>query len=323
MNSIDSGVTDAIWRRFRSGPATKWESTFRNAVLMFSDQQLVTGIAILASGYAQLPCGLSSFHWQMIVYLAWFSSLTHLTTLTVLRQFFRDNPTARLWRVTIMLLMATMLGIALLPTGDALWFSFNSLDYSGIGLPALCYFRRLVAHTPGPKFDFKSPQAWSMVISVVVLFLSYLMRLIKLSVRATAFTRLWIRSKPSRILRNALDDSSRRTNGAHMVIYWRVKQLVLETVYVFLRASFDIYESTLWEVNDFLDISQVQWYSCFADSMASFCPHLGYKQPLSHTKSHEWRREKPFWRELLGLRADVPGDTACITDLKHWGKLLR
>ena len=290
MNGIDRGVTDAIWRRSRSRPTTKWESTFRNAVLMFSDQQLVTGIGILASGYAQLSCGLSSFHWQIIVYLAWFSSLTHLTTLTVLRQYFRDNPTARLWRATIMLLMVTMLGIALLPTGDALWFRLNYGGDPSMSLPALCYFRRLVAHIPGPKFDFRTLQAWSMFISVAVLFLSYLTRLVKLSVRATAFTRLWIRSKPSKILRSALDDSSRRVNGAHMVIYWRLKQLVLETVYIFFRAGFDIYESTLWEVSDFLDISQVQIlqrYSCFADSMADFCPHLGYNSPLSHTKLRE------------------------------------
>lgn len=61
------------------------ELALRRIVLMFSDQQVVTGIALLASGYAQLSSGISNYHWQMLVYLAWFSSLTHLSTLTVLR----------------------------------------------------------------------------------------------------------------------------------------------------------------------------------------------------------------------------------------------
>jgi len=55
---------------------------------MFSDPQLVTGIGILVSGYTQITCSLSTYYWQVIVYLAWFSSLTYLTTLTALRAFF-------------------------------------------------------------------------------------------------------------------------------------------------------------------------------------------------------------------------------------------
>lgn len=85
MNRIDRAIADTLWRKDRSKPSEAWKSTLRSAVLMFSDQQLVTGIALLASGYAQLPYGLASYYWQIIIYLAWFSSLTHLTTLTFLR----------------------------------------------------------------------------------------------------------------------------------------------------------------------------------------------------------------------------------------------
>lgn len=249
LNRIDTGVIDTLWRSARSKPAQTWEPTLHMAVLIFSDQQLVTGIAILASGYAQLSYGLSSYHWQMIIYLSWFSSLTHLTTLTFLRQYFRKNPAARLWRVIFMLLMVIMLGIALLPSGDGWWFGRDSnSDPAVAGVAAFCFFKRLVAQTQGERFAFDSLQTPSMLISVMVLFSGYLTRLIKLSKKATGFTKLWTRTKPGRILKDALNDSIQRAGRAHASGYWRWKHLVLETVYVLLRASFDIYESTLWEV---------------------------------------------------------------------------
>ena len=39
------------------------EIALRRIVLMFSDQQVVTGIALLASGYSQLSSGISNYHW--------------------------------------------------------------------------------------------------------------------------------------------------------------------------------------------------------------------------------------------------------------------
>ena len=298
LNSIDRGIVDTVWRKARSKPAKTWEPTLRTAVLMFSDQQLVTGIALLISGYAQLRCGLSVYHWQMIVYLSWFSSLTHLTTLTVLRQYFRENPVPRLWRAILMLLMVTMLMIALLPSGDTWWLggaassamaplpSGDSLWSDEIPLvarlPALCYFRRLVARSPEERFEFDPYQTPSMLISVMVLFSGYLTRLIKLSNKATAFTKFWIRTKPGRLLKNTLNDSIQRAGRPNANKYWRLKHLILETVYVLLRACFDIYESTLWEVRIFsmglsrhTSLTPLIFSSERADTLAGLCPRLG------------------------------------------------
>ena len=243
LNSIDRGIINVLWRNARSKPADTWEPTLRSAILMFSDQQLVTGIALLTSGYAQLHCGISCYHWQTVVYLSWFSSLTHLTTLTVIRQYFRDNPEARLWRAILMLTMFTMLGIALLPTGDAWWLA-------GSNIPALCYLKRLVARSPEKRFEFSGYQSTTMLISLMVLFSGYLTRLIKLSKQATAFTRLWIRTKPGEMLKDAMNDSNQQAGRAQASLYWRSKHLVLETACVLLRAFFDTYDSTLWEVRD-------------------------------------------------------------------------
>lgn len=68
-----------------------WNDILRNTVIAFSDQQAVTSIALLIGGISQFQYGLSSYHWQNIVNLAWFSSVTHLTTLTTLRLHFHHN----------------------------------------------------------------------------------------------------------------------------------------------------------------------------------------------------------------------------------------
>ena len=244
LNRIDRVIIDILWRKARSKPAKTWEPTLRTAVLMFSDQQLVTGIAILVSGYAQLRCGLSTYDWQMIVYLAWFSSLTHLATLTFLRKYFRDNPVPRLWRAVLMLVMITMLVIALLPTGDGGWAVFPAPS-------AWCYFRRLIARPPEERFQFDLYYSTQMLISLVVLLSGYLTRMIKLSRQATAFTKLWIRTKPGRMLKDSVKNSMQRAGEPSSFFYWRLKHLILKTTYVLLRAYFDIYESTLWEVSSF------------------------------------------------------------------------
>ncbi|KAL8677607.1 MAG: hypothetical protein Q9186_005990, partial [Xanthomendoza sp. 1 TL-2023] len=124
LNEIDEMILNKLSPKKYFGSVPRLEQTLPRIVLMFSDQQAVTGIALLSSAFAQLHANpaFSSYHWQIVVYLPWFSSLTHLTTLTVLRQYFRDNHAARLWRALLMLVTVAMLGTALLPTGDHLWF---------------------------------------------------------------------------------------------------------------------------------------------------------------------------------------------------------
>lgn len=56
-----------------------------------------------------------------------------------------------------MLLMVTMLGIALLPSGDARWLYYIMAHNNKVaGLPALCYYNRLVARSPKQRFEFSA-----------------------------------------------------------------------------------------------------------------------------------------------------------------------
>ena len=90
-----------------------------------SDIQILTGSSILISGYLQLYCGLSAYHWQMLVYLAWFSSLTHMSCLTFLRSYLYHRHVERTWRLIAMGLLIVVLIFALIPTGNYVWGTFE------------------------------------------------------------------------------------------------------------------------------------------------------------------------------------------------------
>ena len=98
-------------------------------VLALSDQQLVTGLAVLIAGYTD-RCHRSFYHFQIIAVLGWFSSTTHLSTLAVLRAYLIDHPRVRDWRVTAMLAIFCLLVVS--QTG-----TFSTQDNS---LPVQCVF---------------------------------------------------------------------------------------------------------------------------------------------------------------------------------------
>ena len=247
-NVIDRGIIDFLWRRFSRRPNKKWGTALRRAVLMFSDQQVVTGIAILVAGFSQLHCGLASFHWKIIVALAWFSSLTHLTTLTVLYQYFRDNPVIRNWRAAFMLITVILLGTALVPTGNRKW-------PGTIEVPTLCFFDELAVDRSG--YGAREQETISMFIIICFLLISYVTRIIKLSKRSSDFTRRWLRSKPGNLLKKCLDGLNRRAQSKSPQIFWALGHQLLLGTFVVLMAIYDIFGCTLWEVRNYLSFYRI------------------------------------------------------------------
>jgi hypothetical protein len=89
----------------------------QHAILVFSDQQIVTGIAIMAAGFVGLRDGETNvYHYQIVLYLAWLSSSVHLSALTFLRPFLESHPAVRSWRLLGMVVLFFMLIIGLVPT---------------------------------------------------------------------------------------------------------------------------------------------------------------------------------------------------------------
>lgn len=245
LNILDEAFLRTIRRIAHFAPSPEWKEPLGKAVLMFSDQQIVTGIALLASGYSQLPSGLDTYHWQIIVYLAWFSSFTHLTTLTLLRKYFQDHPATRLWRIFLMVVTVLLLGIALLPTGNQWWLS-NFADT--LGIPALCFFE-------GRNFEKQifglsaTTQAPSMIISILVLFFGYVSRMVKLWPSTSKFARHWLRVKPGDTIKKILRISHARSKQPNANICWTLNRLIFEMIYVSALAYLVILDSMLWEVS--------------------------------------------------------------------------
>ena len=101
----------------------------RAFILSLSDQQLVTGLAVMIAGFSKY-CSISTYHFNIVASLAWFSSTTHLSTLAVLRDYLISHPTIRTWRIIGMLIMLCLLFAAVLVT-------WNSED---VGEPVQCAF---------------------------------------------------------------------------------------------------------------------------------------------------------------------------------------
>lgn len=243
-NAIDHGCIDFVWSKVGKRPSRSWESVLRTAVLMYSDNQLVTGTGILASAFPQLHTKLPSYYWQMVVYEAWFSSHTHLATLTLLRQHLQERPAIRSWRVILMVLTVLMLAAALLPAGDRYWMVDDAGHFIG-GVPEICHYRRM-SHPN--NFTILRTPGFIMFASMCLLFFGYSSRILKISTSATAFWRREMRTKPGNFLRDRRDKARSHLTATPPPLWSRLRYLFLEVVVVLGVAVFDTFESMLWEI---------------------------------------------------------------------------
>jgi hypothetical protein len=93
-------------------PPEPWQEAFSRFILTLSDQQLVTGLAILIGAVSNQQI-LSVYEFSVVLSLAWFSSTTHLATLDALREYFLEHKVVRNWRVGGMLSLLALLSYCL------------------------------------------------------------------------------------------------------------------------------------------------------------------------------------------------------------------
>ncbi|KAI2637983.1 hypothetical protein GGS26DRAFT_546024 [Hypomontagnella submonticulosa] len=115
----------------------RWISALRGTIIGFGDQQLATGFSIIIAGYSQLQSGISSYHWELVCNLTWFSTVTHLITLTSLRTEIKSHRVAKWARIVFMGVLNVLLIITIVPTG----YLFAD-SYIPNGFPAWCLYRK-------------------------------------------------------------------------------------------------------------------------------------------------------------------------------------
>ncbi|KAI0138685.1 hypothetical protein F4776DRAFT_65022 [Hypoxylon sp. NC0597] len=187
INNFFQAILRVSFRARRKLPSRSfsetWDDAFNKYVSGMADTQVITGLAILLGGYVA-RFTLSALHWKMIVYLAWFSCSTHLSTLVFLRNYLINKPFEKFCRLFSTFALLLCLTIAMIPTGHFYWDELVYLEteptdsiVNAIDAPpsgnVTCYF----------NFDFK-PEAYkakySMGMSIILLVLVFITKTFKL-----------------------------------------------------------------------------------------------------------------------------------------------
>ncbi|KAG8534405.1 uncharacterized protein KY384_001250 [Bacidia gigantensis] len=161
-----------------SGLGVRFEADYTSflapAEFTRSDQQIITGIAILVAGFAKRS-NIMVYDWQLVTYLAWMSSGTHLITLSVLRIYLREYPQLRMWRICGMLMLFVMLFVAIMPTGSNNWYEIvyfeqpvleNVSECTSTFIPAKCFWNS----------KFWNAWRWEGALSYALLISNYVIR---------------------------------------------------------------------------------------------------------------------------------------------------
>jgi hypothetical protein len=189
----DKSVFDKLFHRYCVKELDKsthvfWSRVMERLVLGFSDQQLVTGTAMLLVAFIRVPASqgrISVYHFTIITDLAWYSANTHVLTLFVLKEYFRatDHKALRFWRMLGMIAMALFFFAGEIVTGHKYWYGqetrpenegyydFEGVRYmlpqfDGFGCPVECIMKDLYKNIGG------EPRGWT-AINIMLLCWGY------------------------------------------------------------------------------------------------------------------------------------------------------
>ncbi|QIX01682.1 hypothetical protein AMS68_007199 [Peltaster fructicola] len=249
---VDAGLLGPVDRIIMHIPARapqhpRIHVTLRKAIMACSDQQIVTGIAILAAGFHGLVTGhISVYHFHIVLYLAWMSSSVHLSALTLLKPFMQQHRGVLVWRSVGMLVLLVMMIIALVPTISNDWavISLQNVDSNHLpqntvfGVPAICFWGQLYD-------DGVNPDA---ILSYIVLFVSYLWKMGGLFPPITSFWTRYVRNPWDFCLEWPLSFAARKYGEQrglmYMVPFWIWLAIYVETTAVL--EVLDSFSAALW-----------------------------------------------------------------------------
>lgn len=242
-------VMPKSWINLATQRSLKWNNALEAAIIAFSDTQVLTGIAILLCGYIQLPFGISAYHWQMVVALAWFSSLTHLLTLSSLRGYLQKRLQMAVWRAIFMGCVIILLATALGSTGY-----INQHEITAMATPARCLFssrRRLEADPTGDALGVFNTSV--ITLSLIFLVANYIIKVIRLfTIVNEPLKKLfkWT-AELAGFLEDDIKSAAIRRQKSKFIPttkFWDMVSALELLIYVLSKAFYEIGSSKLWEV---------------------------------------------------------------------------
>ena len=90
-----------------------WRVVLERLIIALADQQLVTGFAILITGWIVYSKYIGGAHFSLVIYLSSLSSSSHLAAIVTLRRYFNDNPALALLRIALISTFALGLAISI------------------------------------------------------------------------------------------------------------------------------------------------------------------------------------------------------------------
>lgn len=159
-----------------------------------SDQQLVTGIAIMVTIYTK-SCDISIYSFQIAAALAWFSSTTHLATLTLLRAYFDHHRVARNFRAVMMVMMMIMLAAAQIISNS------ESVQHSSTDIYFGCALKKSFKLSPINGYEITN-----LVLIIAWLIQSYSSRMVAIYSAHTKSSYSWLTRKIASTFRLELDE---------------------------------------------------------------------------------------------------------------------
>ena len=235
-----------------------WQKAVDHSILAYADLQIATGVGILVAACSTIH-SLSVYHLQVAIYLAWMSSNTHLTAISLLQIEFRENRNksiARNLRLVGMVFLGVFLLVALVPTTAYNWLLImtqstgaasaagrsHGTEISPAAIPAHCFWQPL--YSGGRTAD----AAWSFIILV----LSYVWKGLLLFQRSHRAVKDVCRHRVLQPLQRSLDDLERfvrqsRQRENHRWLVLRFK--IVFCLYLAAWAVFELAQSfvvSLW-----------------------------------------------------------------------------
>lgn len=203
-----------------------------------SDQQVITGISIAVAGLLQLRSGIQIYHWFAITNLAWFSTMTHLLTLTILRDEVRSIKPIRVLRIIGMGVLIVFLVNAFIPVAV-------TLTAMRPNIPVLCVYTWL-------NTDKERDLMWPYFIFITgTLVYAFCSRVALLSCNKSIF-RLVFRVSPKNPLRWLEELLLKLENTKSSSLSGRIFRVacfrMLFASYAVLLTCYELYQSRLWEV---------------------------------------------------------------------------
>ncbi|KAM5378820.1 hypothetical protein ACJZ2D_004293 [Fusarium nematophilum] len=278
----------------------RWHMAFEKSILNMCDIQLMTGLGILISGYANLRCGISAYHFQLIAHLAWFSTVTHLAGLSALRQHLHRRPVEKWGRLFFIVVLATMLLAAMFPTLFFNWaHDANQGSASFPGSNAICFFNAFRAikwhkerHAYNTLYTAKNSHAFSSAImSMILLILSLASLIFKAQdsvSHAAKSARKVISNVWKRYIRR-LKNGEQISGLRGISVYWLLVSAIWGTIKLFMAKSSAYVDEDDWTFGQILPIflllgPLVTTAATFFEPQVQTCPPLTVTAEANETE---------------------------------------